>query len=78
MEEKEKGGACGKTAEGTLTEEASVPSKGKGAGRKKKVEKDKRGRSSAHGQAMRNTVRRKRRVKEKSGIYFTMEGAIAL
>jgi len=78
MGEEGKDGACGKTTKGTLTEGASMPSKGKDAGRKKKVEKDKGGRSGACGQAIRNIVRRKRRVEEKSVAYFTMEGAIAL
>ena len=55
--EEGKGGTCGKATKGTPIEGASVPYKGKSAGRRKKVKESKGERGSACGQAMRSTAR---------------------
>jgi len=57
MGKKGKGGICSKATKGTPTEGASMPCKGKSAGRKKKVEEDRERRDSIHGQAMRSAAR---------------------
>jgi len=57
----EKGGTCSKAAKGTPTKEASVPYKGRSAGKGKStgkgIEKSKGKGSSMHGQAMRGATR---------------------
>ena len=45
----EKGGAHGKAMKGTVRREASMPRKGKGAGKGEEVEKSRGRRSSVHG-----------------------------
>ena len=57
MGEKGKGGTCSKTAKGTLTEEASMPCKGRSTGRRKIVEEDRGRGSSICDQATRSTAR---------------------
>jgi len=69
--EEGKGGVCGKATKGALTEGAGGPYKEKGAGRRKKVEENRGGRGSMHGQATRSTAKVEkelsRRVKKESG-----------
>ena len=45
----EKGGTHGKAMKGTVRREASMPRKGKGAGKGEEVEKSRGRRSSVHG-----------------------------
>jgi len=66
MEEKGKSGICGKTTKSTLTEGASMPSKGKGVKRKKEVEESRERRSSTHGQATRSTARMEKKLSRKA------------
>ena len=70
IEEKGKGGVCGKATKGTPTEGASMPCKGKSTGRRKKVKESKGRRGSMYGQAMRSAARVEeelsKRAKEKS------------
>ena len=65
---RKKGSTCGKTTKSTPTKGAGAPCKGKGIGRRKKVEKGRERRGSIHGQAMRSAVRMEkefsRRVKK--------------
>jgi len=75
MREKGKGGACGKAAKCTPTGEAGTPYKRKGAGRRKKAEKDRERRSGMHAQAMRSTARKRRSMEKKSGTCLMTEGA---
>jgi len=52
VDNKEKGregSVCGKAAKGAAREEASVPCKGKSAGRRKEVEESGRKQSGTHG-----------------------------
>ena len=71
MGEERKDGMCGKATKGTPTGGASVPCKGKGAGRRKKVKKNRGGRGSTRDQAMRSAAKVEkelsRRVKKESG-----------
>ena len=57
MGEKEKGGMCGEATKGVPTKGASAPCKGKSAGKRKKVEENRRKRGSTHGQATRSAAR---------------------
>jgi len=61
---------CDKAIKGAPTEEASMPCKGKSAGRRKKVEKSRGRRDGIYDQATRSAVRVEeelsRRAKEKS------------
>jgi len=78
MGEKEKGGVCGKAAKGVPTEGAGAPCKGKSAGRRKKVEENKRRRSGTHGQAMRSAARDRKSVEKESSARFMTKGTRAL
>jgi len=69
-----KGSMCGKATKGILTEGASMPCKGKGAGKRKKVEESREKRGSAHGQAIRNAAK----VEKEFGGRVEKEGRGAL
>jgi len=68
--EEGRGSVCGKAIKGALTEGASMPCKGKSAGRRKKIEKSRGRRDGICGQATRSTARVEeelsKRAKEKS------------
>jgi len=49
---------CGKAIKGTAREEAGMPCKGKGTGRRKEVEKSRGERSGMRGQTTRSTAKR--------------------
>jgi len=66
MGEKEKSGACGKAAKGAPTKRAGMPCEERSIGRRKKIEEDRRRRSSARGQATRSAARDRRNVEKKS------------
>jgi len=67
-----KDSACSKTTKGAPTEGASVPSIGKGTGRRKEIaEGRRRERSSVHGRTMKSIARR---VEEEPGACPTTEG----
>ena len=70
IEEEEKDGMYGKAIKGALTERASIPYKGRSAGRRKKVEKGRERGGSTCGQATRSAARIEKefggRVKEES------------
>jgi len=76
--EEEKDGICGEATKGAPTGEASMPCKGKGAGRRKKAEKDRERRSGMRGQATRSTARDRRSVEKESSACPIIESTGAL
>jgi len=78
IEEEGKDGACDKATKGIPIEGASTPCEGKSAGRRKKIEEDRRRRGSACGQATRSTARDRRGVEKESSACPMTKGTAAL